>query len=95
MCSEEDLASIARQLTGWEQVYIHLGITEPEAVIISSNHPGDYEAQKTEILKTWKTKKGEFQGTFKALSEVFLGLNNQHMVDVIRNVAAEAYRGLY
>ena len=93
MCSEKDLASIAKQLIGWEQVCMYLDVTEPEAVTIRANHPGDYETQKIQILKSWKTKKG-FNGTFKALSKVFSDRGDQRMVDVIRTVATEAYNGL-
>ena len=94
MCSEKDLASIAKELIGWEQVCMFLDVTEAEAATIKANHPGDYETQKIQILKKWKAKKGEFQGTFKALSEVFVKREDQRMVDVIKRVAAEAYKGL-
>ena len=70
-----------------------LDVTEPEAATIKANHPGDYETQKIEVLKKWKTKKG-FNGTFKALSEVFSERSDQRMVDVIRTVATKAYNGL-
>ena len=93
MCSEKDLASIAKELIGWEQVCMYLDVTEPEAAIITANHPYDYETQKIQILKKWKTKKG-FKGTFNVLSKVFLGRGDQRMVDVIRTVATKAYNGL-
>ena len=93
MCSEKDLADIAKQLIGWEPVYMYLDVTEPETATIKANHPGNYETQKIQILKTWKQKKGEFQGNFKALSEVFVRLRDQRMVDVIKRVAEEAYKG--
>ena len=94
MCSEKDLASIAKELTVWEQVYMFLDVTEAEATTITANHPRDYETQKIQILKKWKTKKGEFQGTFKVLSEVFVKRGDQRMVGVIKTVATEAYKGL-
>ena len=72
---------------------MYLDVTEPEAATIRANHPGDYETQKIQILKKWKIKKG-FNGTFKALNEVFSRLHDQRMVDVIRTVATEAYNGL-
>ena len=93
MCSEKDLASIAKELIGWEQVYMYLGVTEPEAATIKANHPYDYETQKIQILKKWKTKQG-FKGTFNALSEVFSERDDQRMVGVIRTVANKAYNGL-
>ena len=93
MCSEKDLASIAKDLIGWEQVCMYLDVSEPEAATIRANHPYDYETQKIQSLKKWKTKKG-FQGTFNALSEVFSGLGDQRMVGVIRTVATKAYNGL-
>ena len=73
-------------------MYAHLDVAESEAQTIRANHPYDYETQKAQILKKWKMKKGEFQGTFKALSDVFRQ-NDQRMVGVIRNVATEAYKG--
>ena len=94
MCSEKDLVSIAKDLIAWEQVHMLLDITETEAATIRANHPYDYETQKIQILKKWKTKKG-FKGTFIALSEVFLGRGDQRMVDVIRTVATKAYNGLH
>ena len=94
MCSEKDLASIAKELIGWEQVYMYLDVTEAEAATITANHPRDYETQKIQILKKWKTKKGEFQGTFKVLSEVFVKRGDQRMVGIIKAVAAEAYKGI-
>ena len=93
MCSEKDLASIAKELMGWEQVCMELDVTETEAAAIRANHLGDYEAQKIQILKKWKTKKG-FRGTFIALNEVFLGHADWRMVNVIRTVATKAYNGL-
>ena len=93
MCSEKDLASIAKELIQWEHVYTYLDVTEAEAAVIKANHPGDYETQKIQILKKWKTKKGDFQGTFKVLSEVFVKRADQRMVGVIKTVAAEAYKG--
>ena len=72
---------------------MYLDVTEPEAATIRANHPGDYETQKIQILKSWKTKKG-LKGTFSALSEVFSDRGDQRMVDVIRTVAAKAYSGL-
>ena len=93
MCSEKDLASIAQHLIGWEQVRVFLDVTEAEAATIKANHPGDYETQKLQILKKWKTKKGDFRGTFRALSEVFAKREDQEMVDVIKRVASEAYKG--
>ena len=93
MCSEKDLASIAKDLIGWEQVCMYLDVTEPEAATIRANHLGDYETQKIQILKKWKAKKG-FKGTFIALSEVFSEYGDQRMVDVIRTVATKAYNGL-
>lgn len=94
MCSEKDLASIAKELIGWEQVYMYLDVTEPEAATIQANYPRDYETQKIEVLKAWKKKNGEFQGTFKALSEVFLRIKDRRMVDIIKMAADEAYKGL-
>ena len=73
---------------------MYLDVTEPEKTAVTANHPRDYETQKIEILKIWKRKKGEFRGTFKALSEVFSRLDDQRMVDVIKRVAHEAYRGM-
>ena len=92
-CSEKDLASIAKELIGWEQVYMYLDVTEAEAATIRANHSGDYETQKIQILKKWKTKKG-FNGTFIALSEVFSKRGDQRMVEIIRIVATKAYNGL-
>ena len=93
MCSEEDLASIAKDLIVWEQVCMYLDVTEPEAATIRANHPYDYETQKIQSLKKWKAKKG-FKGTFNALSKVFSERGDQRMVDVIRAVAIKAYNGL-
>ena len=92
MCLEKHLESIAEQLIGWEQVYMYLDVTEPEAATIRTNYPNDYETQKIQILKSWKTKKG-FMGTFKALIEVFSGRSDQRMIDVVRTVATKAYDG--
>lgn len=94
MCSDKDLASIAQELISWEQVYLYLDVTEPEATAIRADHPHDYNTQKIKILQKWKTKKGQFQGTFKVLSEVFVEQNYQQMVEVITTVAAKAYKGL-
>ena len=93
MCSEKDLVSIAKELIGWEQVCMYLDVTETEAATIRADHPGDYEAQKIQVLKKWKKRKG-FRGTFSALSEVFSGCGDQRMVDVIRTVATKSYNGL-
>ena len=72
---------------------MYLDVTEPEAETIRANHPNDYETQKIQMLKKWKTRKG-FKGTFIALSEVFSRRDDQRMVDVIRTVANKAYNGL-
>ena len=93
MCSDKDLANIAQYLVSWEQEYIFLDVTEPEAAAIRANHPGDYETQKIQILKKWKKKKGEFRGTFKALSEVFAERGNHDMVGVIKREASKVYKG--
>ena len=94
MCSEKDLASIAEELIGWEQVCMYLDVTEPEAATIRAIHRGDYETQKIQILKEWKAKKG-FKGTFIALSKVFSERGVQKMVEVIGTVATKAYNGLH
>jgi len=93
-CSETNLAHIAKQLNRWEPVYMHLGVTGPEAEAIKKNHPHDYEHQKFQVLYQWKVNKGQFQGTFKAIVDVFTELGDQQMVDTIRTVAAEANKGI-
>ena len=75
---------------------MHLDVTESEVVAIKRNHPHDYEHQKFQVLSQWKLKRGQFQGTFKALIDVFTELHDhQQMVDTIRREAAEAHKGSY
>ena len=93
MCTERDLARIAKQVERWESVYIYLDVTGPETIIIKQNNPGDYEQQKVEVLKVWKRKRG-LQATFKILADIFLKeLNDQTMVDTINTLATEASKG--
>lgn len=94
VCSQKDLASIAGQLIRWDQVYMYLGVTQAQAQAVRRNHSEDYEAQKIEIFNIWKRGKGKFQGTFRELSDVFLELGDQQMVDNIKKVADTAYKGL-
>ena len=49
--------------------------------------------KRYKILKKWKKKKGEFRGTFKALSEVFAERGNHDMVGVIKREASKVYKG--
>ena len=56
MCSDKDLANIAQHLVSWEQEYIFLDVTEPEAAAIRANHPGDYETQKIQNFEEVEEK---------------------------------------
>ena len=94
MCTERDLARIAKQVERWESFYMYLNVTGPETIVVKQNHPSDYEQQKLEVLKVWKHKRG-FQATFKILADVFSKeLSDQAMVDTINTLAAEASKGI-
>ena len=72
---------------------MYLDVTSSEVETIKRNHPQDYEYQKFQVLSQWKQNKGQLQGTFKALVDMFTELRDQQMVDTIRSVAAEACKG--
>ena len=93
MCTEKDLARIAKQVERWESVYMHLDVTEPEITVIQQKHPRDYDQQKLEVLRLWKHKR-DIQATFEVLANVFSkDLNDQPMVDTINTLATEASKG--
>jgi len=72
---------------------MHLDVTKVETETIKKNHPGDYEYQKLQVLYKWREKKGLFKGTFQALSDIFAQENDDRMVDIVRNMAAEIVTG--
>ena len=93
MCTEKDLARIAKEVERWESVYIYLNVTGPETIAIQKTHPHDYEQQKLEVLRVWKCKRG-LKATFEVLAKVFSKeLNDQAMVDTINTLATEASKG--
>ena len=93
MCTEKDLAHIAKYVERWESVSMHLDVTGPEGIAIVQNHPCDYERQKLEVLRVWKRKRG-LQATFEVLANVFSKeLNDQTMADTINSLATEASKG--
>ena len=93
MCTEKDLARIAKEVEKWESISMHLDVTGPEAIAIEQNHPRDYEQQKLQVLRVWKRKRG-LQATFQVLANVFSKeLNDQAMVDTINTLATEASKG--
>ena len=72
---------------------MYLNVTGSETSAVKENYRGNYEQQKVEVLKLWKCKKGP-QATFKVLADVFSKeLNDQGMVDTIKNIATVAFEG--
>ena len=93
MCTEKDLARIAKEVERWESVHMHLNVTGPETIAIQKTHLNDYEQQKLEVLRVWKRKRG-LQATFEVLANVFSKeLNDQAMVDTINTLATKASKG--
>ena len=60
--SELHLALIAEKISRWEdKLAYHLGLKEPDVVMIKKNHCSDYYQQKLQCLLRWKQLCGDMQ----------------------------------
>ena len=51
--TRHDLLRIVKEITHWEELARHLGLSEPEIATIKSDYAQDYNEQKTKMLLKW------------------------------------------
>ena len=67
LASDKFLNHVARYIgRGWQQLGIHLDLTQHELFVIQANNPYDVQNQIYQMLVKWKEKKGQ-KATQKAL----------------------------
>ena len=76
-CSDLDLACLACELTEWERVAPHLGISEAEADEVRHDSKS-YWHQKRDVLRKWKHKQGS-GATYRKIITVFCELDKQNL----------------
>ena len=65
-CSDEDLCEIALDITEWQSIAPHLGVSEKE---ITDKYPNQLKRRKIEMLRKWREVCGS-AATYQALVEV-------------------------
>ena len=60
---------IGKKIRRWERLCPHLDITEAEEEVLAEDFHGDYEKQKQEMLRLWKSKMGS-QATYCRLIDI-------------------------
>ena len=84
MISDEDIITIAsKDVSDWEALAVHLGVTDPEKRKIRNSFPSDVEMQARRCLEKWKGEKGNV-ATYQALITAAENVNDQLLADNVR-----------
>ena len=80
--SDQDVATITKCLTKWEDLSPFLGLTRQDETNISNTYR-DYSDQKRQALHKWKEIKGD-PATYRALITAAKKIPNMELVDNIQ-----------
>ena len=80
-CSDEHMVKIASEITGWQIVAPHLGLTPVDEENIAQNHR-DVQVQQVKMLRTWQQKSGS-KATYASLAKA---LHKAKRVDLVEKV---------
>ena len=82
LVSDQDVATITKYLTKWEDLSPFLGLTQQDDTNISNTYR-DYNYQKRQALRKWKEIKGD-SATYRALITAAKKIPNMELVDNVK-----------
>ena len=82
LVSDQDVATITKYLTKWENLSPFLGLTEQDETNICNTYR-DYSDQKRQALRKWKEIKGD-AATYSALITAAKEIPNMDLVDKVK-----------
>ena len=80
--SDQDVATISKYLTKWEDLSPFLGLTQQDETNIRNTYR-DYSDQKRQALRKWKEMKGD-AATYWALITAANEIFNMELVDKVK-----------
>ena len=82
--SDEDVATITKYLTKWEDLSPFLGLTQQDETNICNTYK-DYSHQKRQALRKWREIKGD-AATYRALNTAAKKIPNMELVDKVKAI---------
>ena len=83
--TDEHIAAIAEQVTRWESLAPHLGLTEADEEAIAEDHKDKYDLQRRQALRLWKERNGS-RATYHQLVRVLCRTGHIALAEKVREV---------
>ena len=81
-CCDDLFIAIAEDMRSCHKVAPYLGIADEDVDDIARDQDGDETSRKIALLQHWKRRKG-YEGTYLALVQAFLSMNDRLMAENI------------
>ena len=81
-CCDDLFIAIAEDMRSCQKVAPYLGISDEDVDDIARDQDGDETSRKIALLQHWKRRKG-YEGTYLALVQAFLSMNDRLMAENI------------
>ena len=89
-CSAEHLSDISELISDWRAMAPFLGLSATDEADIFGRAPISVQAQRVDMLRTWKQNLGEANATYKKLADIFRKRSRQDLVEKVAKLVATA-----